>query len=150
MLRTLDRYIIREVVPPSLVALLTLTFTLEIQPLINIAEPLIRRGIGWEVTLQMVALTLPQALALTIPMSLLCGVLVALGRLSADSEYRAMQACGVGMTRLLRPILVLGVVFSMASAYGGSPSRRLPPQRFGRWHSARWPPRAARSSRESS
>lgn len=119
MLRTLDRYIIREVLPPSLVCLVLFTFTLEIQPVTNVAEPLIRRGIGSAVALKITALTAPQALALTIPMSLLCGVLVALGRLSADSEFRAMQACGIGITRLLRPILVLGVAFALASAYVG-------------------------------
>ncbi len=40
---------------------------------------------------------MPQALALTIPMSLLLGLLVAFGRLSADREFVALQACGVSL-----------------------------------------------------
>ena len=47
---------------------------------------------------------LPQALALTIPMSLLLALLVAFGRLSADREFVAMQACGISLRRLLRPV----------------------------------------------
>src|SRR5439155_27314085 len=96
-----------------------LTFILEVQPLSTIAEPLIERGTPWLDALRMMALTVPAAMTLTVPMSLLCGVLVALGRLSADSESRAMQACAIGPTRLLRPVLLLAVVFAAGSAYLG-------------------------------
>ena len=42
---------------------------------------------------RVLATLIPQALALSIPMSLLLGLLVAFGRLSADREFVAMQAC---------------------------------------------------------
>ncbi len=47
---------------------------------------------------------MPQALGLTIPMALLVGILIGLGRLSADRETVALLACGVSPYRLLRPI----------------------------------------------
>ena len=53
---------------------------------------------------------LPQALALTIPMALLIGLLVGLGRLSADREFVVMMACGISPYRLLQPVLVFAVV----------------------------------------
>ena len=52
---------------------------------------------------------LPQALSLTIPMALLLGILIGFGRLSADREFVAMQACGVSLFRLLRPVALLAV-----------------------------------------
>ena len=52
----------------------------------------------------------PQALAVTIPMALLIGLLIGLGRLSADRETVAMQACGISIYRLLRPVLLLAMV----------------------------------------
>ena len=52
---------------------------------------------------------LPQALGVTIPMALLLGILIGLGRLSADREFVALQACGVSIFRLLRPIALLAV-----------------------------------------
>ena len=48
---------------------------------------------------------IPQALGLTIPMATLVGILIGLGRLSADREAVALLACGVSPYRLLRPIL---------------------------------------------
>ena len=61
--------------------------------------------------------SLPQALGLTIPMALLLGILLGLGRLSADREFVAMQACGVSLFRLLRPIALLAVLATAATAY---------------------------------
>ena len=60
---------------------------------------------------------LPYALSLTIPMSLLIGLLVAFGRLSADREFVAMQACGVSLMRLLRPVGLLAVAGFAATCY---------------------------------
>ena len=43
-------------------------------------------------------------------MALLIGLLVGLGRLSADREFVVMMACGISPYRLLQPILVFAVV----------------------------------------
>jgi LPS export ABC transporter permease LptG/LPS export ABC transporter permease LptF len=63
------------------------------------------------------ATLLPAALALTIPMSLLLGLLVAFGRLSADREFVAMQACGVSLARLLRPVGLVALLGWAATSY---------------------------------
>src|SRR6185295_13981522 len=55
--------------------------------------------------------------SVTIPMALLYGVLFGLGRWSADREFVAMQACGVSVFRILRPILVLAILAAGATAY---------------------------------
>ncbi len=69
-----------------------------------------RRRASW-------ALLLPQALCLTIPMAVLLGILVGFGRLSADREFVAMQACGVSLMRLARPVLLVAGLGTAATAY---------------------------------
>jgi len=110
MPRIIDRYIIREVVPPFLLALLVFTFILIIPFIIDLAEQMIAKGVAGLTILQLAITLLPQALALTIPMALLIGLLVGLGRLSADREFVVMMACGISPYRLLQPILVFAVV----------------------------------------
>ena len=56
---------------------------------------------------------LPQGLGVTIPMALLLGILMGLGRLSSDRETVAMQACGVSIFKILRPLSVMA--FSLAA-----------------------------------
>ena len=50
-------------------------------------------------------------------MALLLGLLVAFGRLSADREFVAMQACGVSLLRLLRPVGLLSLMAWAATSY---------------------------------
>ena len=60
---------------------------------------------------------IPQALGLTIPMATLTGILIGLGRLSADREAVALLACGVSPYRLLRPVLAFAAVATGATLY---------------------------------
>jgi lipopolysaccharide export system permease protein len=50
-------------------------------------------------------------------MGILTGVLLTLGRLSADSEITAMRAAGISVGRLARPVFVLGLVCAAAAFY---------------------------------
>ncbi len=117
MLRTLDRYIIRETLAPFGLTLLILTFLLQIPTIMDVAETLIAKGVGLPTIGRILVTLLPSTLALTIPISLLVGLLMALGRLSADREAVAMQACGVSLYRILRPVALMAVVGTAATAY---------------------------------
>ena len=60
----------------------------------------------------------PRVLAFTLPIAVLVGVLIGLGRLSVDSELIAMNALGMGLRRLLVPVgaialLACALTFSM-------------------------------------
>ncbi len=117
MLRILDRYVLRELMAPFSLALLLLTFALEIPPILQYGETLIAEGASWDVVIRVLATLVPQALGITIPMALLVGILITLGRLSADREIVAMEACGVSPGRLLRPLLLFGLVATAATTY---------------------------------
>jgi LPS export ABC transporter permease LptF/LPS export ABC transporter permease LptG len=117
MIRTLDRYIIRETLAPFGLTLLILTFLLQIPTIMDVAEKLIAKGVTLPIIGRIVLTLLPSSLAITIPISLLVGLLMALGRLSADREAVAMQACGVSLYRILRPVLLMAVVGTAVTAY---------------------------------
>jgi LPS export ABC transporter permease LptG/LPS export ABC transporter permease LptF len=117
MLRIVDRYVIREVLAPFFMALALFTFLLLVQPLMDEAQRLMQKGVGVWTILRILITLMPSALGLTIPVSLLVGLLIALGRLSADREAVALQACGVSLTRLLRPVAAVAVLACAATAY---------------------------------
>ncbi|MEO7275395.1 MAG: LptF/LptG family permease [Vicinamibacterales bacterium] len=117
MVRTIDRYVIREIIPPFLLALLILTFLLVLPPVMEHLEKLLAKGVSWTTAGRILWTAVPQAAGLTIPMSLLIGLLVGLGRLSADRESVALLACGVSPYRLLRPVLMLGTGAGLATLY---------------------------------
>jgi lipopolysaccharide export system permease protein len=117
MLRTIDRYVIRETIPPFLLSLVIFTFLLEIPPVMRDLEMLVAKGVSWPVAGRIVLTLIPQALGLTIPMALLTGLLIGLGRLSSDRETVALLACGVSPHRLLRPVLVMATIAAGATLY---------------------------------
>lgn len=117
MLRILDRYVLRELMAPFALALLLLTFALEIPPILEHGEALIAEGASWDVVVRVLATLVPQALGITIPMALLIGILITLGRLSGDREIVAMEACGVSLARLLRPLLLVAVIATAVTTY---------------------------------
>jgi LPS export ABC transporter permease LptG/LPS export ABC transporter permease LptF len=116
-MKTLDRYVIREILPPFVIALLVFTFILIIPFIIELAEQLIAKGVPWPMLLRLMVTLLPSALALTIPMALLIGILVAFGRLSTDREVVVMMACGVSPYRMLRPLAVLAAIAWASSSW---------------------------------
>ena len=117
MLRITDRYILREVIPPFFLALFVFTFLLMIPPIMEVAEELIAKGVDAMTILHLMATLIPQGLGITIPIALLLGVLMGLGRLSTDRETVALQACGVSLVRMLIPLTILGAASTLATAY---------------------------------
>jgi LPS export ABC transporter permease LptG/LPS export ABC transporter permease LptF len=113
----IDRYVLRQVLAPMLLALLVFTFVLLIPGLIEHAEAFIAKGVSPAVVATAMLTLVPSALALTIPMSVLVGLLVALARLSSDREFVAMQACGLSLVRLLRPVGLVSILAWAATSY---------------------------------
>ena len=59
-MRIIDRYIVREIIPPFLIALLVFTFVLIIPFIIDLAEQMIAKGVPAGTILRLTATLLPQ------------------------------------------------------------------------------------------
>ena len=116
-MRIIDRYVIRQVLMPFCIGVLVFTFVFIIRTLMEYVEPLVAKGISLGVLGVVLATLVPQALALSIPMALLLGLLVAFGRLSSDREFVAMQACGISLRRLLIPVAIFSIAGWAATSY---------------------------------
>jgi LPS export ABC transporter permease LptF/LPS export ABC transporter permease LptG len=117
MFKILDRYLVREIAIPFVISLVLLTFVLMIPPILQRAQEFIAKGVEVSVVFRALMLLVPQALCYTLPMSVLLGILIGFGRLSGDREFVTMQACGVSLMRLLRPVGLVALVGTAATAY---------------------------------
>ena len=122
MKKTLYAYIFKEIPPPFLVGMGTFTFVLLMGRFLKLAEMVVEKGVPLRDVVWMVIYLLPSFWLYTIPMALLMAVLLAFGRLSADSEITAMKSCGISLYGMLPPALTfaaLGCAASLfISAYG--------------------------------
>jgi LPS export ABC transporter permease LptF/LPS export ABC transporter permease LptG len=106
-MRILDRYIVREVFRHAFLGLVVFTFVFFVPQLVRLTALFVRHtGSGSQIA-ELFLSIFPGVLAFTTPMAILIGVLLGLGRMSADSEIIALTALGIGRRRILLPVGVL-------------------------------------------
>ena len=105
-MRILTRYILREVISHALLGGALFTFVLFIRDLGRILELAVRGSASIHAVFLIFLYTLPSTLILTIPMTVLVGILLGLSRLSADSEVTAMRASGFGVLQFVRVVSI--------------------------------------------
>jgi LPS export ABC transporter permease LptF/LPS export ABC transporter permease LptG len=113
--RLIERYIIRAIFPYALAAFVLLTGILFVQQsgryFETIFQTIVPAGFMYHLALAL----LPTVLIFTLPMSVLSGTIIGLGRMSSDSELVAMRAAGVSRWRMLVPALLLGAIATAVS-----------------------------------
>lgn len=115
MKKTLSTYVVSEILPPFLLGLLAFTFILLIARILRLIELLVTRGVPLLQIGKLFALILPTFLEMTVPMALLLGIFLGLGRLSSDQEVLALKASGISPTQILLPIGTMALLISLAT-----------------------------------
>ena len=117
-MKILDRYVLKELIGPFIfgVAAFTMLFVAA-DLLLNLAELIAEQGLGFFDAAKLFVYSLPQYAVWTFPMAVLLATLLALGRLSGESEMVAMWAGGVSFQRTAVPVIFVGFVVSLASIW---------------------------------
>ncbi len=130
-MRILTRYIFKEVFTHALLGLLVFTFVIFVRHVSHLLEIVVRHNLPPRSVAALFLLPFPSILVLTIPMSVLVGILIGLSRMSADGEVIAARASGIGLWQFIRPVMMMAFV-AWAVALGMS--LFLSPQSLRRLH----------------
>lgn len=125
----LDRYIFKSILATAIAAVALFAFVLAagniirdlLGPLLSGQLPLLSFG-------RLVLLLMPFVISYALPLGMLTGVLLTLGRLSSDSEITAMRAAGLSIPRIARPALILaalGVALGLRINFQSMPWARV-------------------------
>jgi len=114
----LDRYIFRSVLLTcaGAVGLLSFMFVL-VSALKDMLGYILAGQIAVGTVVKLLLLLLPATMPFVLAPGVLTGVLLTLGRLSADSEITAMRTAGLSLPRIARPILIFAVFGVAAGLY---------------------------------
>jgi lipopolysaccharide export system permease protein len=114
----LDRYIFRSVLLTcaGAVGLLSFMFVL-VSALKDLLGYILAGQIAVGTVVKLLLLLLPATMPFVLAPGVLTGVLLTLGRLSADSEITAMRTAGLSLPRIARPILIFAVLGVAAGLY---------------------------------
>ncbi|HEX4871675.1 MAG TPA: LPS export ABC transporter permease LptF [Nevskiaceae bacterium] len=116
MSRVLDRYLLREAARAWFAVTVVLLAVMLATRFARILGEAAKGEVPADLLMTVVALSSLQYLTILVPVSLLLGLMLALGRLYKDSEVAAMMGCGVGQWALFRPLLLLTLLVAGLTA----------------------------------
>lgn len=105
----LSRYLLREIAASWLAVTAVLLIVLMTNQFATVLARAAEGGFPREIVLQLVVLGAVRNIAVLLPVGLLLGVMLALGRLYQDSEMTAVVSCGVSPWRIYAPIAALAL-----------------------------------------
>ena len=105
----IDRYISKELLLTWLAVTLVLMLILLSGTLARLLGKAADGSIPGDAIWSLMGFTSARYLILLVPLSLYLGVLLCFSRLYKDNEMAAMGACGIGLMRLYRPLLMVTI-----------------------------------------
>ncbi|MBL4788236.1 MAG: LPS export ABC transporter permease LptF [Kordiimonadaceae bacterium] len=115
MFTRIDRYIIKQVSVPLFATLGLAALLLILEKMLRLFDFVVNQGGPANVVFKMLASMAPLYMGLALPVGLLLGVLLAFRKLSLSSEYDAITSSGVGLPRLMRPLLVMAFLLAIVN-----------------------------------
>ncbi|HCA46275.1 MAG TPA: hypothetical protein DEP45_02630 [Armatimonadetes bacterium] len=114
-MRIVDRYILSEALGPFLVALGAFIVLVTGHMLFQVVEVIVEHGVPLPSVLRFIALQVPNATVMALPVATLMGCSLAVNRLSSDHEVVAMRTGGMSLARMMLPMWGLGIIASVAT-----------------------------------
>jgi lipopolysaccharide export system permease protein len=111
----MDRYLVSELGGPFAFGLSAFTLIFVATQLLAIGRLVSEQHAPLWAAVEYFLWDMPQFLLLVIPMAMLLGTLLALQRLSGESEVTAMKAGGISLGRIVMPLLLVGFVVSLVA-----------------------------------
>ncbi len=111
-MKTLRRYIVREILLATAMVMIALLMLFAFFDLVEEIKDLGRGGYRMRHIVQHVVLSVPAHIYEIFPIAALIGTLFALAQLVASSEYTVMRTAGVSLVRMIGTILTAGLLFA--------------------------------------
>ena len=111
----MDRYLVEELRGPFVFGLTAFTLIFVATQLLALGRLVSEEHAPLWAAIVYFLWQMPGVVLLVIPMAMLLGVLLAMQRLSGESEVTALKAGGISLARIVAPLLVVGFGLSLVS-----------------------------------
>lgn len=106
-------YLTTEILAPLFASLAILSCVLYLGKLVPFLDTILSFGVGFADFIRLCAYISPMIFLFAIPMATMMGVILAFTRLVHDREVTAFMAGGIGVTRMVPPVLVVALCASV-------------------------------------
>ena len=112
--KLIDKYMFRMLLTPLAYCFAAFTMIYVIYDLFDNLPDFVEGRTSFVNVVQFYVFLLPSVLTIIAPVSLMLSVLYSLSQLTKNNELTALRASGISLYRLMVPILVVGLLFSVA------------------------------------
>jgi lipopolysaccharide export system permease protein len=116
MIKTFDRYILRQVIVTSATMVGIALLVLLLERLLRLLNRVVDADQVLGYVSQMLVTLIPHYLGVALPLAFFLGVILTFNRLNRDSELMVMAASGAGLRRLMAPVMGLALVLTLLAA----------------------------------
>lgn len=109
-MKTLDLYLLRAISRPLATTLALALFVLLLERMVRVLDIVLGSHGTMNLVLRILASLMPQYAGVALPLALFLGILLGLRRLSRDSELVTLEAAGVGLHQMLRPVMLMSLL----------------------------------------
>ena len=109
-MKLLDRYILAKTLWPLIATVSIALVALLMEQTVRLLDLVVNKGGPLSLILRMLANLIPHYLGIALPAAFFIGVLLAVSRLSSESELDAMHASGVPLHRMIAPLMMFAVL----------------------------------------
>lgn len=107
-----DRYLIREMTKPLLIACMGISVMMVSGFLFELADLIIIKQVEVWAVIKLLVYRLPSLMVQTFPLAVLFATLYSLGRLVKDNEYTAFRLGGMSFQRIMVPFLFVAIIMA--------------------------------------
>jgi lipopolysaccharide export system permease protein len=116
-MKRLDRYILTSYLGPMMLTFFVVSFVLLLQFLWLHIDDLVGKGLGLMVIAEFLFWGAITFIPLALPLSTLLSSIMAMGNMGENNELLAMKAAGVSIQRVMRPLMGLVAIVSIAAFF---------------------------------
>jgi lipopolysaccharide export system permease protein len=116
-MKRLHRMIIKAYLGPLMVTFVIVLFILVMQFLWKYVDDLMGKGLEWYVLVELLTYATASFVPLALPLAILLSSIMTMGSLGENSELVPMRSAGLGLGRILSPLLLTSTALAIGSFF---------------------------------
>ncbi len=117
MIRIIDRLVIKSFIPPFIVTFAIAVFFFLMQTLWFYIDDIAGKGLGFFFIIELLAYKCVGLIPMALPLAILISSVMVMGNLAENYELSSIKSAGVPLLRVMRPLIVFGVLSALVSYY---------------------------------
>ncbi len=116
-MKKLDLFILRSYLGPLVMTFFIALFILLMQFVWKYIDDLVGKGLEWHIIARLLMYASSTFVPLALPLAILLSSLMMFGNLGEHYELVTMKAAGIGLSRVMRPLIIVSILISGLAFY---------------------------------